>query len=56
VPGAVKRRELLTSLRDGACPLCGHTTITRRDQAAATSWFCRGCGYVQEFADLERLD
>lgn len=47
------------SLRDGACPLCKHTTIKQVERASDPRFHtlvCAGCGYTQEFADPARLD
>ncbi|MFN0246307.1 MAG: hypothetical protein ACKV2T_05335 [Kofleriaceae bacterium] len=45
------------SLRDGECPLCGHTTIKRvdLDDARFHKLVCASCGFTQEFADLAQL-
>ena len=47
-----------TSLRDGACPLCAATTITRVELAGDARFHklvCMACGYTQEFADLAQI-
>jgi predicted RNA-binding Zn-ribbon protein involved in translation (DUF1610 family) len=46
-----------TSLRDGECPLCGHSTIKRidLDDARFHKLVCASCGFTQEFADLAQI-
>jgi hypothetical protein len=47
-----------TSLRDGECPLCNGTNITRVDVANDSRFHklvCAACGYTQEFADLAQI-
>lgn len=47
-----------TSLRDGECPLCASTNITRidvGDDGRFHKLVCVACGFTQEFADLAQI-